>query len=446
MTTKKSKNNKEIRFIDLFAGLGGTRIGFEKAAKLLGYKTRCVFTSEIKKHAIQTYQENFNNEKIFGDITKIAANEIPDFDCLLGGFPCQPFSYSGKREGFMDTRGTLFFEIERILKEKKPSLFLLENVEGLVNHNKKNKEDKIGRTLNVILTKLTELGYHVNWKVLNAKDFGVPQERKRIYILGSLKKKANLDDFKQENKTISDIQEFGQKILENDFTKKLLSHFPINSLVGKAIKDKRGGENNIHSWDFELKGRVSNIQKDLLNTIFKERRKKKWAIDKQIKWMDGMPLTINDIYSFYNKKIQSKNELKKILDDLVNKGYLKLEYPKALVELQDESGNKKEKRVQDTNNKLGYNIVTGKLSFEINEILNPDGFSPTLVATDMNKIAIIDNSGIRRLTIREGLRLFGFPEKYKINVEEPKAYDLLGNSIVVKVVEKVSKRLIETLK
>lgn len=435
---------KSIKFIDLFAGLGGTRIGFEKAVRKMGLTPECVFTSEIKNHAISVYSKNFKDKNIHGDITQISTKDIPDFDCLLAGFPCQPFSYSGKREGFLDTRGTLFFEIERILKAKKPKLFLLENVEGLVSHDKENQHDKIGRTLKVILTKLEDLGYHVTWRVLNATDFGVPQERKRIYIAGSLIKQVDLDNFKKLNKTISDIKENNQPSMNSIFTKKLLSHFPINELSGKAIKDKRGGDSNIHSWDFELKGKVSNIQKDLLNTIFKERRKKKWAEQKQIKWMDGMPLTLEDIFSFYNK-IETKKELKTALDDLTKKGYLKLEYPKGLVNTKDINGNLRQKRIQDKAGKLGYNIVTGKLSFEINEILDLDGYTPTLVATDMNKIALIDNNGVRKLTIREGLRLFGFPENYKIDVDESKAYDLLGNSIVVTVVEKVSERILKTL-
>lgn len=434
-----------LKFIDLFAGLGGTRIGFEAAARNLGFNPECVFTSEIKPSAIEVYSKNFSENNISGDISKIHTKDIPDFDCLLGGFPCQPFSYSGKREGFMDTRGTLFFEIERILKAKKPSIFLLENVEGLVNHDKENPKDKIGRTLKVILDTLENIGYKVTWKVFNAADFGIPQNRKRIYIAGSLQKHVNLDGFVKIDKRLSDILEKNKPLLKNEFTNKLLSHFTPKKLAGKAIKDKRGGLNNIHSWDFELKGTVSNDQKDLLNKIFKERRKKKWAEIKKIKWMDGMPLTLDEIYSFYSDKVKSKNIIKEMLDDLVTKGYLKLEHPKNLVRIQNINGESKHIRQHDLSNEQGYNIVTGKLSFDISEILNPHGFSPTLVATDMNKIAVIDGSGIRKLTIREGLRLFGFPESYNIDIDKNKAYDLLGNSIVVPVVEKVSERIIKTL-
>ena len=121
-----------------------------------GYISKCVFTSEIKEYAVQILKQNHPKEKINGDICKISSDEIPDFDFLLAGFPCQPFSYAGKRLGFSDTRGTLFFEVERILKDKKPFGFILENVEGLVNHDKENKQDEIGRTLRTILNHLDE--------------------------------------------------------------------------------------------------------------------------------------------------------------------------------------------------------------------------------------------------------------------------------------------------
>ena len=154
-----------VRFIDLFAGMGGTRIAFEKAVRENGHEPKCVFTSEIKDSAIEAYKINFQDSNIHGDITQIKNADIPDFDFLLGGFPCQAFSAAGKRLGFEDTRGTLFFEVERILRDKKPKGFLLENVEGLVNHDKQNPKDMIGRTLSVILEHLSALGYKVNWKV-----------------------------------------------------------------------------------------------------------------------------------------------------------------------------------------------------------------------------------------------------------------------------------------
>lgn len=166
----QSYKNPNFRFIDLFAGIGGIRIPFQE----LGGK--CVFTSEWDNFAQKTYKVNYG-ETPKGDITIIKTEEIPDFDILLGGFPCQPFSQAGLKKGFADTRGTLFFEIERIIKDKRPKAFLLENVKQLRGHDK-------GRTLNVILNHLVELNYTVDYSVLRAADFGVPQNRERIFIVG----------------------------------------------------------------------------------------------------------------------------------------------------------------------------------------------------------------------------------------------------------------------
>jgi len=160
-------------FIDLFAGIGGIRLGFESVGG------RCVFSSEFDENACKTYEANFG-EHPAGDITKINANDIPDFDILLGGFPCQAFSIIGKKEGFAnETCGTLFFDIERILKAKRPKAFMLENVRNLTAHDK-------GNTFKVIHKHLEALGYNVHAKVLNALDYGVPQKRERIIIVGFL--------------------------------------------------------------------------------------------------------------------------------------------------------------------------------------------------------------------------------------------------------------------
>lgn len=172
----------EYTFIDLFAGIGGIRLPFSE----LGYK--CVFSSEWDKHAQKTYMSNFG-EMPFGDICKESTKKfIPEkFDLLLAGFPCQAFSIMGKRKGFEDTRGTLFFEVASILKKHQPKAFLLENVKQLVTHDK-------GNTFKTILETLQELGYSYKWAVLNALDFGVPQKRERVIIVGFLEKEL-IDEF-----------------------------------------------------------------------------------------------------------------------------------------------------------------------------------------------------------------------------------------------------------
>ena len=195
-----------MRYLSLFSGVGGFEVGIENAycSKSLSaiVKDRkrgdgpatergddvlprhqpplCVGYSEIDKYAIETYKSHFGGHKNYGDATKINERELPDFDLLVGGFPCQAFSIAGKRKGFDDTRGTLFFDIARILNYKRPKYFLLENVKGLLSHDS-------GKTFQTILGVLSDIGYIVEWQVLNAKDFGVPQNRERIFIVGHLK-------------------------------------------------------------------------------------------------------------------------------------------------------------------------------------------------------------------------------------------------------------------
>ncbi|MBD2140153.1 DNA (cytosine-5-)-methyltransferase [Anabaena sp. FACHB-1250] len=419
-----------IKFVDLFAGIGAIRLGLEQACQSLGFKSECVLTSEIKTSAIQVYQENFQQDKIWGDITTISTQQIPDFDILLAGFPCQPFSSAGTRQGFLDTRGTLFFEIERILKDKSPFGFLLENVEGLVQHDD-------GRTLTTIVNKLEQLGYQVKYDVLNAKDFGVPQDRKRVYIAGTKTNAISLNFSKNAKPRLLDILETGCPTLQTNFAKKLLQQYSIEELYGKSIKDKRGGEDNIHSWDLELKGNVSLVQRELLNLLLKQRRRKIWSAKKGIHWMDGIPLTVDEIATFYPHP-----KLAEMLDDLANKGYLKYEHPKDIQEVINKDGNKVKKREYKFDLPKGYNIVVGKLSFPINKVLDPDDIAPTLVATDMQKLAVVDGDGLRCLTIREGLRLFGFPENYHINLPINKAFDLLGNTVVVPIVREITERIV----
>lgn len=189
-----------IRIIDLFAGIGGIRLGFQQAGGK--HKIKSVFVSEWDKHAAQTYSANFPGEEIYGDITQKDADEIPDHDILLAGFPCQPFSQAGRKQGFEETRGTLFFDIERILVAKQPAAFILENVKHLVTHDKK-------RTFTIILKHLDAAGYRVFPQVLRARDFGVPQNRERIYIVGFLDHNVDFSfpEAKKKKTRVGDILE-----------------------------------------------------------------------------------------------------------------------------------------------------------------------------------------------------------------------------------------------
>jgi len=196
----------------MFSGIGGFELGIEQAYDNRDYQARtrvggeegrtgklltgsdgrtqqaiCIGYSEIDKYAIQIYSKHFNH-KNYGDCTTIVADELPDFDLLCGGFPCQSFSIAGKRGGFNDTRGTLFFDIARILRAKRPRLLWLENVKGILSHDG-------GRTFDTIIRTLDELGYDIQWQVLNSKNFGVPQNRERVFIIGHLRGEPRLKVF-----------------------------------------------------------------------------------------------------------------------------------------------------------------------------------------------------------------------------------------------------------
>lgn len=190
----KNKTNKKFTFIDLFAGIGGFHLALEE----LGGK--CVFSSEIEKECAKIYEANFGNYPS-GDITKIDPKKIPSHDILCGGFPCQPFSVSGKMKGFKDDRGTLFFNVLEIIKEKKPKVVFLENVKHLKYHNK-------GETLATILKHLEKIGYKTEWKILNAKDFGLAQNRERIIIIANQKNNFDFSKIQDiKSKVIKDILE-----------------------------------------------------------------------------------------------------------------------------------------------------------------------------------------------------------------------------------------------
>lgn len=224
-----------MKYLSLFSGVGGFELGISKATN---NEWECVGFSEIDKHSIKTYKARFPDHRELGDITKINAAELPDFDMLCGGFPCQSFSIAGKRRGFEDTRGTMFFEIARILEVKKPRLVLLENVKGLLNHDK-------GQTFRVILETLAELGYDVQWMVLNSKFFGVPQNRERVFIIGSLRGEPRHEilPFGNSNNEVDASRESTESVYaltttygKGDRGPQIVSHSP------RSGDPKRGGD------------------------------------------------------------------------------------------------------------------------------------------------------------------------------------------------------------
>ncbi len=216
----------KFRFIDLFAGIGGIRLGFESVGG------KCVFSSEWDKYAQDTYEANFG-ECPQGDITKIKPETIPEHDILLAGFPCQAFSICGDQQGFLDTRGTLFFNIEEILRIKRPYAFLLENVKNLKSHDK-------GKTFQTIIKHLEKLGYYVHHEVLNSLNFGIPQKRERTFIVGfrdnikfyfpnPLDTKPNLASI-LENDSEVDERYFASSTIRKNRLAKVKSNYPTPSI------------------------------------------------------------------------------------------------------------------------------------------------------------------------------------------------------------------------
>lgn len=326
---------EKFTFIDLFAGIGGFRLALER----IGGK--CVFSSEIDEHACKMYEANFG-ENPYCDITKLDPKDLPDFDILCGGFPCQSFSICGKQKGFIDsTRGTLFFDIVRILKEKKPKAFILENVKNLNTHDK-------GRTLSVMMDTLNKLGYTVNYKVLNARNFNVPQNRDRIILIGNTKG------------------------VHFDFDK--IQEHPAEPM----------------SYYLDKKGKFDYLDENEYTII-------------------------DDKYV----KVQKESGLKFI-------GYRNKPIRKAGVRPNTEH--------------------LSRVHRQINRIYSSDGTHPTIASQEKNgRYFIYDKGKVRKLTINECYRFFGFPEDFKKIGKESQLYERIGNSICVNMVEEVGKEVINQI-
>jgi DNA (cytosine-5)-methyltransferase 1 len=414
-----------IRFVDLFAGVGGIRLGFEQALQELGIQAECVLSSEIDKYAQETYALNYG-EKPQGDIYQIS--DIPDFDFLLAGFPCQPFSYAGKQKGFGDTRGTLFFQIERFLREKQPRGFLLENVRGLTTHDQ-------GRTFSTILEHLRKLDYGVSYLILNSSNYGVPQNRVRVYIVGikneqprltlstdlgasdshkfksQLAQRTMFDDTK--TKVVAEILEDSppkKYDCSPSFVQSLLRQIngDAEELAGYRMIDHRNGK-SLHSWELGIKGECSQDEMDFMNALVANRRKKHFGAHQ-----DGKKLTLEQIKTFFDHPNFSQ-----IIDSLIKKGYLK-----------------------EVDGK--YNPVSGNMSFEVFKFLDPQSISITLVTSDAHKLGVAHKGRVRHITPRECARLQGFPDTFRCHPDDVHAYRQFGNSVSVPVVREVILDLFRT--
>ena len=413
-----------IKYIDLFAGVGGIRLGVSQALARNGIESECVLSSEINEKACETYQLNFG-EHPKGDVKLIT--EVEPFDLLLGGFPCQPFSYAGKRMGFGDTRGTLFFEIERLLEKYRPKAFLLENVRGLYTHDS-------GRTFKTIMDKLHGLGYGTYDLLQNSSNFGVPQNRVRLYILGirDAEPKMGLrtdlgaaDSHKYKQKSL-ELSLFDEKpkccvgdILEDDVDEKyycserfqqMLSDAvgnDLSALHGYRLIDYRGGQ-SLHSWELGMKGKCSEAEIRFMNALILNRRKPIFG-----KEQDGKKLTLEQIKTFYTEP-----DIEDVITSLLEKRYLQVNDGK-------------------------YNPVCGNMSFEVFKLLDPDSISVTLTSSDANRLGVIQHNRARHITPRECARLQGFPDTFKLHPSDAWSYKQFGNSVSVPVIEAVFNEFIK---
>jgi len=402
-----------IPYVEMFSGIGGVRLGLEKAnevssnpksgnrdeegrAESLPERSgrgdisqfRCVWANDIDKYASQIYRKNFGDKELVeGDIRTIDPDTIPDHTLLTAGFPCQSFSFAGKRKGFEDTRGTLFYEIARIASAKRPKLLLLENVKGLLSNDK-------GRTFATILQTLDGLGYDVEWQVLNSKHFGVPQNRERVFIVGHLRGECN-----------------GQI-------------FPIGENRKMDIREKKPEISLFHNSGAEIQ-RIYNPDGVAPSLHVKTGG-----------WQE--PKIVADRTRSYADKGRSFESPKSITNALsgVQKDNLVL-----AVETAHTKANMKEGRFSKECHSLDGGKSKGIMFLDG----HPDGKPRTCLREGRVLDLAFNGVKIRRLTPIECERLQGFPDGWTDGISDTQRYKLLGNAVTVNVIEFLGRRLIECL-
>mgnify|MGYP001591413966 FL=1 len=252
MSYLKINKRNIVKYIDLCCGIGGFRIALENYGKKNNIIFECVLSADIKDDAIKTYNLNFKENNKKTDLMEL--DKIPKFDMLCAGFPCQSFSSAGNKKGFDDKRGKIIFKIINIAKKYMPENIILENVPNLELLNN-------GKDLEKICKEFKNIGYYISYKKLNSKDFGVPQNRQRLFIVLNKNSKIDLNNIETKNKKLlKDIIDNEAKFtdIKEDFAKKIIDLHKITPLFGYKMQDKRGGIKNIHSWDLFLNGIISN--------------------------------------------------------------------------------------------------------------------------------------------------------------------------------------------
>lgn len=409
--------NEEIRCIDLFGGIGGFRLGLEKASSKRDTESRsdstdingkprtlrrskstfnCVWYCDIDKYATQVYNKNFKEHYEPTDITKIEPSDIPDHDLLCGGFPCQSFSIAGKRKGFQDTRGTMFFQICKIASEKRPRMLLLENVKGLLSHDE-------GNTFETILYSLSELGYVCEWQVLNSKDYGVPQNRERVFIVGHLREEPFKEIFPigENNGTASKKL----NVLQN-------SYYDTDRIYGidgvaRTMRSNAGGKGAKTGLYVVPVLTPDRLKKRQNGRRFKENGDNSFTLTGQdVHGVMVYPVQIghskNAWASQYGTNIGSQDEAYTIRSENVN-GVM-----------------------------IGSNTPTVRTSGK---------GSVDRHAWD----TLIQNNKIRRLTPVECERLQGFPDGWTEGISDTQRYKCLGNAVTVNVIEAIGKTMLNHL-
>lgn len=472
----------DFTFIDLFAGIGGFRLALEE------HGGKCIGFSEVSSDAINTYCDNYNEDKSsnFGDITKI--KNLPDHDILTGGVPCQSWSIAGKNLGFDDERGQLWNDALFLLKQSSPKAFIFENVKGLADP--RNHE-----ALTYILQQIKEAGYFASHYLLNAYDYGVPQNRERIYIIGFKDEKFfnrfRLPDSKPGSMTLSDIIGTPKSQSNKNKAGQSLSSNQNGQNDYFLFNDLRGGKTTVHSWDII---ETSQKEKHICESILKNRRKKIYGP------LDGNPLsfwhirellpevTQDDLNILIEKKILKKVpykfkftsfEYKNVSDGIK---ILKSYNPNKIII--DELKLDKRFKIHKINiDKLINNLISeGVLTCEeerydfkntkistgldgINRIFLPSScLYPTLVASDTNdfitdveipdfklddlKNFFIENiykaKKFRRITRKEACMIQGFPKDFILPESRPRWMKLIGNSVAVQLVSQLVKQIIKT--
>lgn len=399
----ESTPHAEFTYVSLFSGIGG----FEQALNKLG--GTCVLASEIDRFANQAYEALYG-EPTVGDITKVAAEDVPDHDVLVGGFPCQAFSVAGKRGGFDDARGTLFFEAARIAAEKKPKMVMLENVKGLVGHDK-------GRTLDTIVKTLNEIGYTVDFNVLNSKYFGVPQNRERIFIVGVRDDLAEPSDWVIEGNNV--VAKGKRRISGYDDVKTFNFDWPSQEEVTVRLRDIL--ESNVDEKYYLSEEKTAGLIQQLENGLaIKEATTKGYAIAEE-----GDAVN----FQFPNSKTRRGRVGKQIAQTLeassINQGV----------------------------------VISGNLDHygndQMNRVYSPDGIAPTLtvVSGGGRETKVVERQPryrIRKLTPLECFRLQGFSDEahqtlVDAGISNSQRYKQAGNAVTVNVIEAVGERLLTVL-